>query len=128
MTPMRYRRFGRTELQMPVLTLGGMRFQHQWQDLPMKDIPTQNQANLEDIIQRALELGLVDALGNVEDAIATAAEIAGIEGELRVIEYRHTPSLLETWTSAQQSRRGEVALLEWLDAYYEIPQARYVGP
>ena len=78
--------------------------------------------------QQALELGLVDALGNVGDAIATAAEIAGIEGEPQVIEYKHTPSLLETWISAQQSRWGEVALLEWLDAYYEIPQARYVGP
>ena len=29
-----YRRFGKTELQMPVITCGGMRFQHAWQDTP----------------------------------------------------------------------------------------------
>ncbi len=31
-TKMHYRRFGRTGLRMPVLTCGGMRFQHKWSD------------------------------------------------------------------------------------------------
>ena len=55
---MKYRRFGRTELQMPVLSCGGMRYQHKWQDVPPNEIPPENQANLEAVIHRALELGI----------------------------------------------------------------------
>ncbi|MFA5191875.1 MAG: aldo/keto reductase, partial [Verrucomicrobiia bacterium] len=55
---MKYRRFGRTHLQMPVITCGGMRYQHKWQDLPENEIPTDGQANLEGCIHRALELGI----------------------------------------------------------------------
>lgn len=55
---MLYRRFGRTELAMPVLSCGGMRFQYKWQDVPFQDIPTANQDNLEATIHRALELGI----------------------------------------------------------------------
>jgi predicted aldo/keto reductase-like oxidoreductase len=55
---MKYRRFGRTELQMPVFSCGGMRFQHRWQDVPEHEIPPDNQANLEATVLRALELGI----------------------------------------------------------------------
>jgi len=55
---MQYRRFGRTGLQMPVFSCGGMRYQWKWQDVPPADIPPDNQANLEATIQRAVELGI----------------------------------------------------------------------
>src|ERR1043166_5766845 len=55
---MKYRRFGRTELQLPVISCGGMRYQFKWQDVKAKDIPPENQANLEATIRRALELGI----------------------------------------------------------------------
>ncbi len=55
---MKYRRFGRTELPMPVISCGGMRYQHKWQDVDPKEIPPANQANLEACLQRALELGI----------------------------------------------------------------------
>ena len=55
---MRYRRFGKTELQMPVLSCGGMRYQHKWQDIPPSEVPGDGQANLEATIHRALELGI----------------------------------------------------------------------
>ena len=55
---MKYRRFGRTELQMPVFSCGGMRYQYKWQDVPLHDIPASNQANLEATIRRALDLGI----------------------------------------------------------------------
>jgi predicted aldo/keto reductase-like oxidoreductase len=55
---MLYRRFGRTELQMPVFSCGGMRYQYKWQDVPQWQIPRDNQANLEATIQRAIELGI----------------------------------------------------------------------
>ena len=44
---MKYRRFGRTELQMPVFSCGGMRYQFKWQDVPPGEIPPDNQRNLE---------------------------------------------------------------------------------
>lgn len=53
-----YRRFGRTELQMPVLSCGGMRYQQAWQNIPDAEISPDNQANLEATIRRALELGI----------------------------------------------------------------------
>ncbi|WNZ24347.1 aldo/keto reductase [Leptolyngbya sp. NK1-12] len=55
---MQYRRFGRTELSMPVFSCGGMRYQYKWQDVPLQQIPADNQANLEATIRRALELGI----------------------------------------------------------------------
>lgn len=55
---MKYRRFGRTNLQMPVISCGGMRYQHKWQDVPPHEIPRANQENLEACIHRALDLGI----------------------------------------------------------------------
>lgn len=55
---MLYRRFGRTELKMPVFSCGGMRYQHKWQDVPESQIPCDNQQNLEATIRRAVELGI----------------------------------------------------------------------
>jgi predicted aldo/keto reductase-like oxidoreductase len=55
---MEYRRFGRTELQIPVFSCGGMRYQHSWKDVPKFMIPKQNQQNLEATIQRSLEVGI----------------------------------------------------------------------
>ncbi|MEB3225042.1 MAG: aldo/keto reductase [Synechococcus sp.] len=55
---MQYRRFGRTELQMPVFSCGGMRYQFKWQDQDPKKIPTENQQNLAATIRRSLALGI----------------------------------------------------------------------
>jgi uncharacterized protein len=55
---MQYRRFGRTELQMPVFSCGGMRYQHKWQDIPLDEVPTENQRNLEATIARSLAVGI----------------------------------------------------------------------
>ncbi|NES84170.1 MAG: aldo/keto reductase, partial [Moorea sp. SIO2B7] len=55
---MQYRRFGRTELQMPVLSCGGMRYQYKWQDVPGAQIPKDNQRNLEETIRHAIDVGI----------------------------------------------------------------------
>jgi hypothetical protein len=55
---MQYRRFGRTELPMPVFSCGGMRYQYKWQDLPQWQIPQDNQTNLEATILRSFEVGI----------------------------------------------------------------------
>ncbi|MGF1535127.1 MAG: aldo/keto reductase [Elainellaceae cyanobacterium] len=55
---MQYRRFGRTNLSMPVFSCGGMRYQHSWKDVPQWAIPKKNQDNLEATIRKALEVGI----------------------------------------------------------------------
>ena len=55
---MKYRRFGKTELNLPVLSCGGMRYQHKWSDVPFSEIPSENQSNVERTIHRAVELGI----------------------------------------------------------------------
>jgi predicted aldo/keto reductase-like oxidoreductase len=55
---MEYRRFGRTELRMPVLSCGGMRYQQAWKDVDWPEIEAAGQANLEATIRRALAVGI----------------------------------------------------------------------
>lgn len=57
-TSMKYRRFGRTELQMPVFSCGGMRYQQAWQDVAPEEVEKAGQANLEATIHRAMEVGI----------------------------------------------------------------------
>jgi protease-4 len=47
--------------------------------------------------KQAMELGLVDELGNLPEAIDRAAELGGIEGEPRLVEYHRPPTLFETF-------------------------------
>ena len=51
------RRFGRTELAMPVFSLGGMRFQQSWTDLPSGEIGAQSQRNLRELLEAAVAAG-----------------------------------------------------------------------
>ncbi|MBD1192884.1 aldo/keto reductase [Vulcanococcus sp. Clear-D1] len=51
------RRFGRTELPMPVLSLGGMRFQQSWNDLPADQISAESQDNLRATLEAAVSAG-----------------------------------------------------------------------
>jgi predicted aldo/keto reductase-like oxidoreductase len=52
------RRFGRTGLEMPVLSCGGMRYQHSWNDKEADGITAEGQANLEACIRKALVSGI----------------------------------------------------------------------
>ncbi len=55
---MKYRRFGRTNLLMPVFSCGGMRFQQSWSDVPWEQVEAGVQSNLEATVSRAVELGI----------------------------------------------------------------------
>lgn len=55
---MQYRRFGRTNISMPVFSCGGMRYQYKWKDVPGWSIPGDKQKNLEATIRRSIELGI----------------------------------------------------------------------
>jgi len=55
---MKYRRFGRTNLSMPVFSCGGMRYQQSWSDISWDQVPKDGQSNLEATIHRSVELGI----------------------------------------------------------------------
>ncbi|MFZ9737139.1 MAG: aldo/keto reductase [Prochlorotrichaceae cyanobacterium] len=55
---MQYRRFGRTELEMPVFSCGGMRYQQSWQTISAAEVDPDNQRNLEYTIHKAVSLGI----------------------------------------------------------------------
>ena len=52
------RRFGRTNLQIPVLSLGGMRFQKSWEQLDLSEISFKEQKKVENILNLADKYGL----------------------------------------------------------------------
>ncbi len=56
--PFPCRRFGRTGIEMPLLSLGGMRFQQSWKELSKMDIENGNQKNVEEILKQAVSIGL----------------------------------------------------------------------
>jgi len=101
------RRFGRTNLAMPLLSLGGMRFQQSWSDVSAAKVDPKSQANLRAILEAATAAGLHhietargygsserqlgELLPQVHDPqrilqtkIAPQAEAAAFEAELRV--------------------------------------------
>ena len=51
------RRFGRTNLNMPVLSLGGMRFQKSWNELKFSEISRKEQNKVENILNLANKFG-----------------------------------------------------------------------
>ncbi len=51
------RRFGRTNLEMPVFSLGGMRFQKSWDEMNFSDISIKDQKKVENILNLAHEFG-----------------------------------------------------------------------
>ena len=55
--PMEYRRFGKTEEKISVITLGGMRFKHGWTP-PRNHLPKDSIENCISTTRMALDLGI----------------------------------------------------------------------
>lgn len=55
---MLYRRFGKTELQLPVISFGCMRSMHSWTDSPLAAIPAASTATLAELAETALAHGI----------------------------------------------------------------------
>ncbi len=81
--------------------------------------------------RQAADNGLVDELGNLQDAIDKAADLGGITGEPRIVEYDHIPSfyrlLLSTSGRLNQSEADRI-----LETFTELTtpslEYRYIGP
>jgi len=78
--------------------------------------------------RQAKELGLVDQLGYLDDAVHKAGELGGIKGKPRVVEYSTVPSLLEVLTGAA-SRTSTISLEQvlGLDAVPKL-EYRFIRP
>ncbi|MCB8944145.1 MAG: signal peptide peptidase SppA [Ardenticatenaceae bacterium] len=75
--------------------------------------------------------GLVDELGDLQAAISKAADLGGISGEPRIVEYEHLPSL-ESFLTGLSSRLNQSQADQALQAIEEFTlpaiEYRYVGP
>jgi predicted aldo/keto reductase-like oxidoreductase len=91
---MRYRRFGKTELRMPVFSCGGMRYQHKWQDVGWDEVPRDGQENIERIIHRAVELGICHietARGYGSSEMQLGPILAGLPREKLIVQTKIPP-------------------------------------
>jgi protease-4 len=78
---------------------------------------------------QAVELGLIDNIGYLDDAIAAAAELGGIVGEPRVITLEPEPSLLSALYGAQAQRGLLPSVVEILEMTSTPSfEFRYTGP
>ena len=78
--------------------------------------------------RQALELGMVDDVGRLNDAIVKAAELGGIEGDPRVIELESMPTLFDLMVGFQN--RSQVPSLEEILGWAGAPslQFRFIAP
>jgi protease-4 len=97
-----------------------------------RDLPVEEVRELADgsiyTGRQALALGLVDEVGTLDDAIARAAELGGIEGAPRVIELRPTITFYDLMVGLQA--RSAMPTLEEILSWAGVPslQFRFVGP
>lgn len=52
------RRFGRTQLEVPLFSTGGMRYQQDWKSAVPEELDEKVQSNVQAIVKKSLELGL----------------------------------------------------------------------
>ncbi len=81
--------------------------------------------------KQALEVGLIDELGNFSDAIAHAADMGGITEEPRIIEFERVPGFEDLLSTLSQAQ-GRTTADEIRTTIEELglPQIeyRYLGP
>jgi len=80
--------------------------------------------------RQALKNGLVDELGDLTAAISKAAELGGISGEPRIIEYDHAPSLqdfLVGFNLRLNQTEADVALKSFYELTTPRLEYRYLG-
>ncbi len=79
--------------------------------------------------RQALELGLVDQLGNLSAATQRAADLGGIEGEPRIVEYQQPLSLIQGLVGMTRPAGPLSDVMELLDrGQRPALQYLYVGP
>jgi protease IV len=78
--------------------------------------------------RQALKLGLVDQLGYDDDALAKAAELGGISGKPRIVEYKRSPTMLDLLNNLSQSRSLVPSLAEVMNLIgHPTLSAQWIG-
>ena len=100
------RRFGRTEVSMPVFTTGGMRYQQDWNDLPEAEISAESTAHVASCIEASFACGI--------DHIETARGYGSSEFQLGQVfpRYRREDFILQTKIGIRDSREAFVESFE----------------
>ena len=78
--------------------------------------------------RQALELKLIDQLGYEEDAITKAAELGGITGQPRIVEYDREPTLFDLLTQATARPSLLPSIAEIMNLFgHPTLSARWIG-
>ncbi|HSH02872.1 MAG TPA: signal peptide peptidase SppA [Anaerolineae bacterium] len=80
---------------------------------------------------QAMDVNLVDAVGNRQDAINKAADLGGITGEPRIVEYEHLPSFSDflTGITYQLNQSESDQILQTVQTFMTPRlEYRYAGP
>ena len=90
-----YRRFGKTELSMPVLSFGCMRSMFSWKQVDQKEIPQKAQSKLKEIVTTALDHGITHietahGYGSSEQQLGSA--LADIPRKNYILQSKARPS------------------------------------
>lgn len=115
---MQYRRFGRTELPMPVFSCGGMRYQYKWQDVPKNQIPPNNQQNLENTIRCSLECGInhiETARGYGTSEMQLGEILSKLPREKLIVQTKVSPSADPQEFQSKLQQSLEFLQLEYID-------------
>ncbi len=97
-SPCPRRRFGRTEVSMPVFSTGGMRYQQDWSDLPASEITAESTAHVGACIEASLRHGL--------NHIETARGYGSSEAQLGQVlpAFKRSDYILQTKIGIRDSR------------------------
>ncbi len=119
--PMQYRRFGKTNRMLSVITLGGMRYHEGWTP-PRDELPSRSIEQCKDTVLRALELGI----NHIETAhgYGKSEHLYGkvLNEELRVPRDRYFMMTKGAPETADETRRLveeqlETLRLDYIDLY-----------
>jgi predicted aldo/keto reductase-like oxidoreductase len=113
-----YRRFGRTNLALPVFSLGGMRYQESWnRDAKTGEV---SQKNLEATLDRALELGITHvetARGYGTSEVQLGPALARHRRDAFVLQTKIRPSPNVQEFESQLEESFQLLKIDYLDLF-----------
>jgi protease IV len=78
--------------------------------------------------RQAVAFGLIDELGDLDDAIARASELAGLRMPVRVERYQRAPRLSDLLFEMRRALGGELAILQEIIEQETLPRLEYRAP
>jgi predicted aldo/keto reductase-like oxidoreductase len=114
---MKYTRFGKTEIQMPLFSAGCMRTMQSWHDAPSNEIGKASQKNFEAVVAEALRLGI--------NHFETARGYGSSERQLGYILPALKRDTIIVQTKVKPERDPEVFVSNVLDSLWRL-QVEYV--